>query len=265
MASRRSAQRLLADLARAAGPGALAPGLAVAALLGAAGCGGSSSSTSSESSSASSTEARTTTAPKGSPSNQAKAKQGSEGSSASTKRAPKVRIPEGSEREPGITPKRKAGNTLASVSMESPSFVKPDGYHVALRRSATCEGKNVPPTLRWKGLPDGTKELVLFAMSFAPVEGRIFFNWAVGGLDPSLTEIKDGKLPPGAILGRNSFGKPGYSICPPKGRGESYVFYLFALPKPLNPKPGFDPTKLREEALAEHANSGFLAVTYHVY
>ena len=198
-------------------------------------------------------------------SSQSKRANGGKGAEGSSKRAPRVKPPTG-EREPGITPERKARNTVARMTLESPAFVEPDGYHVALRTSATCEGKDVSPSSALeRPYPTARGNSSCFVMSFAPVEGRIFFDWAVGGLDPLSTKSKKANFRRAQVLGRNSFGKTGYSICPPEGRGESYVFYLFALPKPLNPKPGFDPAKLREEALAEHASSGFLAVTYHVY
>ena len=36
--------------------------------------------------------------------------------------------------------------------------------------------------LQWQGIPTDSRELILFAMNAAPVEGRLFFDWAVAGL-----------------------------------------------------------------------------------
>ena len=103
------------------------------------------------------------------------------------------------------------------MSLESPSSQASSGGPQALPAEYTCDGKGTSPALRWQGVPPGTAELVLFAMNIQPVEGKLFFDWAVAGLSPELEEIEAGKLPKGAVVGRNSFGKTGYEICPEGG------------------------------------------------
>jgi len=115
--------------------------------------------------------------------------------------------------------------------------------------------------LNWKGVPSDAAELVLFVMNLHPVEGKLFFDWAVAGLEPGLEGIEAGKLPEGSVVGRNSFGKSGYAICP-SGPGEVYVFALYALPKKLSPHGGFDPSELRKAVLGEAGNVGILAASY---
>jgi hypothetical protein len=110
-------------------------------------------------------------------------------------------------------------------------------------------------------VPPNSAELVLFAMNIQPVEGEIFFDWAVAGIDPSFEGIESGELPSGAVVGRNSFGKSGYSICPSES-GEAYMFALYALPKRLQPKSGFDARALREEVLATSGDVGLLPAVY---
>jgi phosphatidylethanolamine-binding protein (PEBP) family uncharacterized protein len=80
-------------------------------------------------------------------------------------------------------------------------------------------------------------------------------------LGPELDAIEAGKLPKGAVAGRNSFGKNGYEICPESG-GETYMFTLFALPEKLSPAQGFDPVALRKEVLDASGNVGILALNY---
>lgn len=175
---------------------------------------------------------------------------GSEGSNAA---------PPAGEREPGITPEQKRKATQASITLESPAFRS----LASIPAKFTCDGKNVSPPLRWKGLPAGAEELVLLALNFRPVNKELFYNWAVAGLDPDLTELEEGKLPAGAIVGENSFGKRGYGLCPPNpGQLENYVFMLFAIPEALDPAPGFEPSKVREEVLAQAGNVGVLSATY---
>jgi phosphatidylethanolamine-binding protein (PEBP) family uncharacterized protein len=165
-------------------------------------------------------------------------------------------------REPGITPEQRREATVASMTLQSPSSqAAGGGGPQALPAEYTCDGKNTSPALRWQGMPAGTAELVLFAMNLQPVEGKLFFDWAVAGLSPDLEEIEAGELPKAAVVGRNSFGKTGYEICP-EGEGETYMFALFALPKKLSPSQGFEPLALRKTVSEVSGNVGLLALSY---
>lgn len=188
----------------------------------------------------------------------AKAKAGSE--STQGKQAPPISVPKGA-REPEPTPQQRANATVASIALEGPAFPPSSETAAALPAAYTCKGKNVSPPLRWSGVPEGTQELVLFVMDLVPVEGTLFFDWAVAGLDPSLTSLEEGRLPKGAILGRNGFGKNGYGICPKEAQA-TYIFALYALPQRLNAKPGFDPLSLRKEVMDVSGNVGLLAAGY---
>jgi phosphatidylethanolamine-binding protein (PEBP) family uncharacterized protein len=163
--------------------------------------------------------------------------------------------------EPGITPEQRREATVASISLQSPSGRPSGGGPPALPAQYTCDGKNTSPALSWQGVPEGTAELVLFVMNTQPVAGKLFFDWAVAGLSPDLEEIEAGKLPKGAVVGRNSFGKTGYEICP-EGSSESYVFLLFALPKKLSPGQGFEPLALRKSVSEISSNAGLTALSY---
>lgn len=165
------------------------------------------------------------------------------------------------EQEPGITPEQRREATVASMTLQSPSSQPSSGGLRALPAEFTCDGKGVSPALRWQGVPEGSAELVLFAMNMRPVAGKLFFDWAVAGLSPDLEEIEAGKLPKGAVVGRNSFGKAAYEICPESGE-ETYILTLFALPKKLSPSQGFDPLALRKSVAGVSGNVGLLALSY---
>ena len=180
--------------------------------------------------------------------------------SAGSKQGPKIAQPKG-EPEPGITPQQRREATVASMTLESPSSQAAGAGPQTLPAGYTCDGRGTSPALRWQGVPQGTAELIIFAMNVQPVEGKLFFDWAVAGLSPDLTEVEAGKLPRGAIVGRNSFGKVGYEICPPGG-AETYMFTVFALPQKLSPSQGFDPSALRREVLGASGNVGLLALNY---
>jgi phosphatidylethanolamine-binding protein (PEBP) family uncharacterized protein len=170
-------------------------------------------------------------------------------------------LPEG-EPEKAATPAEKAEATAADIALASPELQSAEGATAALVPSNGCEGKNTPPTLLWKGVPQGTAELALFAMNVQPVGGKLFFDWAVAGIDPSLEGIEAGRLPKGAVLGTNSFGQVGYSICPPPGSPETYIFALYALPQQLPAAKGFDARALRDRILAISGDVGLMGAAY---
>lgn len=183
--------------------------------------------------------------------------QGSQGD----KQGPRVAIPEG-EPEPGITPQEREQATIVNVLLESPDVQPVQGGVAKLSAAHTCDGENTSPELRWKGIPPEAKELILLAANVKPVEGKLFFDWALAGIDPELEGIEAGKLPKGAIVGRNSFGELDYSVCPPEGQAETIFFSLIALPEPISPQRGFDPMDLRKQALEQAANAGLMAASY---
>ena len=164
-------------------------------------------------------------------------------------------------REPETSEKERAEATVASMTLTSPALAPGPESVSALPPTYTCQGKDTWPSLHWTGVPPASAELVLFAINLEPIDEALFFDWAVAGLDPGLTEIKSGALPAGAVIGKNGFGKEGYSICPPKSP-ETVIFALYALPERLSAKQGFDPATLRREVLDASGNAGLLATSY---
>lgn len=164
-------------------------------------------------------------------------------------------------REKEASPAEEAQATVADIVFSSPDL-KLEESTFAIPPTYTCDGTNSWPTLEWEGIPSGTEELLIFAMNIQPVNGRLFFDWAAAGIDPSTERIEAGELPPGAVQGQNSSGKNGYEICPPAGSSETYVFTLYAIPTRLSPKQGFDPHALREEALGAKGSAGIFAASY---
>src|SRR6187200_2187385 len=277
VASRTGPERLLIAPAKAASARALLA-LALAALL-LSGCGGGSSeedpaaaagdSTSAPAAAQAGSAAGSREAGGAAPGAAAPAKgqAGStpSGSAAGTAQAAaangaRVAVPRGPrEQAPGAKEIEEA--TVADISLQSPAIVASAGHLGRLDPTYTCDGKDSWPTLRWAGVPAGTAELALFVMNLQPVEEKIFFDWALAGIDPGLSEIQAGALPKGAIVGTNGFGELGYSLCP-QGAGETYMFALYALPTALSPHRGFDPLQLRKRVLDVSGNAGLLPAVY---
>lgn len=240
------------------------------------GCGGGSDSASTEATSSTATTASAGQAGEGqgsakadspkSPSGQepggpaSTPSQGKQAEHAAGKQGPHIRQPKGPE-EPAPTPKQRAEATVADMTLSSPALQPGPESISTLPVTYTCDGKDTWPTLRWSGIPSGTAELALLVLNVEPVNEALFFDWALTGLDPSRTGLDSGKLPKGSIVGKNSFGKTGYSICPPHGH-ETYVFALYALPSSIPARKGFDPKALRERILGLSGNSGLMAASY---
>jgi len=278
VASRTGPERLLIAPAKAASARALLA-LALAALL-LSGCGGGSSeedpaaaagdSTSAPAAAQAGSAAGSREAGGAAPGAAAPAK-GQAGSTPSGSAAgtaqgaaaangARVAVPRGPrEQAPGAKEIEEA--TVADISLQSPAIVASAGHLGRLDPTYTCDGKDSWPTLRWAGVPAGTAELALFVMNLQPVEEKIFFDWALAGIDPGLSEIQAGALPKGAIVGTNGFGELGYSLCP-QGAGETYMFALYALPTALSPHRGFDPLQLRKRVLDVSGNAGLLPAVY---
>lgn len=235
-----------------------------------AGCGGGSSSeqTASSSRSAASQSPASTNSSTESATKAAKAKSESlsgEANSAApaiegSKHGRHISQPKGAKEE-APTPADIAHATVADMVLESPSILSSSEGVGILPATYTCDGSDNWPALRWTGVPEGTAELVLYVMGVQPVEEKLFVDWAVAGLKPSLEGVESGQLPKGAVVGTNSFGRRGYSICP-NGEGETYMFAVYALPTALSPHKGFESRELRKQVLAISGNVGLLPVAY---
>lgn len=126
----------------------------------------------------------------------------------------------------------------------------------------TCNGTGTSLPVRWSGVPSGTAELALFIINITPVDGKLYVDWAVAGLKPTANGIVAGRLPAGAVVGRNSLGNTSYTICPPKGKRETYIVKILALPRPLDAQPGFNASTLYLEAQKIVKDDGLEAAAY---
>jgi phosphatidylethanolamine-binding protein (PEBP) family uncharacterized protein len=124
----------------------------------------------------------------------------------------------------------------------------------------TCDGADTSPPVKWGAIPAGTAELGLFVLDNEAETGKTPVYWGVMGLQPTLKGVSAGKLPPGAIVGRNSFGQTRYTVCPAKSAGtRHYAVALLALPSAVAAKPGFNANALFKTVL-HTAEYGGLAV-----
>ncbi|MCX5786494.1 MAG: YbhB/YbcL family Raf kinase inhibitor-like protein [Elusimicrobia bacterium] len=99
----------------------------------------------------------------------------------------------------------------------------------ALDAVFTCDGKNVPPGLKWSGEPEGTKSFALILEDPDAPMGN-FTHWIVVDIPAGVHSLeRAGKFPAPSRELKNSFGESGYGgPCPPSGT-HRYIFTLYAL------------------------------------
>ncbi len=126
----------------------------------------------------------------------------------------------------------------------------------------TCDGANISLPVSWSEIPANTTEIDLFIFNSAMVNGKLTAAWAVAGLKPTLRGLSAGRVPRGAIIGRNGFGQTRYSVCPPRGSTGNYIALLAALPRRISVMPGFDPNTLINKAVTIAEFEGRLGFSY---
>jgi Raf kinase inhibitor-like YbhB/YbcL family protein len=103
---------------------------------------------------------------------------------------------------------------------------------------------NVSPALQVTGIPPRARSLALI-LDDPDAPGGLFTHWIVWNVPPDAATWPEGRLPAGAIEGRNSFGGDHYDgPAPPNGR-HRYFFHLYALDKTLNLAAGSDRAALQ--------------------
>jgi len=161
-----------------------------------------------------------------------------------------------SEKSPESIPVSRFGVQEKNMRITSPSFVS----YKSIPSKYTCDGKNINPPLTIKGVPEGSKSLVLI-MSDPDAPGGTRIHWTIWNMDPALKQIVEGITPPG-IEGKTSFGRTGYEgPCPPAGR-HRYFFELYALDDILN-LPAYSDKQALEKAMEGHINASTEMIVFY--
>ena len=124
----------------------------------------------------------------------------------------------------------------ATMKLTSPSFP----HNGRIPSKFTGEGADVSPSLKWEGVPSGTKSFALIcddpdAMSVA---GKVWDHWLIWNIPATATELPENVSKTetvaslgGARQGMNGWPRLGYNgPMPPPGHGvHHYHFKLYAL------------------------------------
>jgi Raf kinase inhibitor-like YbhB/YbcL family protein len=101
------------------------------------------------------------------------------------------------------------------------------------------KGQNRSPELRIENVPANAKTLVLIVDDPDSPSG-LWTHWLVWNLPPTTTARPEGKLPTGAVEGKNSFGHVRYDGPAPPSGTHRYFFHVFALDTTLKLTRGSD-------------------------
>jgi Raf kinase inhibitor-like YbhB/YbcL family protein len=120
--------------------------------------------------------------------------------------------------------------SIRDIRVFSDSF-EPKGM---IPEKYTCYGENVNPSLRFEGIPEEAKSLVLI-MDDPDAPMGTFTQWVIWDIEP-VAGIEEDSIP--GVEGMNDFRKIGYGgPCPPSGT-HRYFFRVYALDKKLEIKAG---------------------------
>lgn len=109
----------------------------------------------------------------------------------------------------------------------------------------TCEAEDISPPLVITGTPTGAASLAL-VMDDPDAPVGVWDHWILYNIPPQTTEILEGAIPIGAVIGKNSWGRNDYGgPCPPDAE-HRYVFALYALDTVLKLDPEVGKDELRE-------------------
>lgn len=120
-----------------------------------------------------------------------------------------------------------------------------------------CDGSDISPPLKWQGLPEQTRSLVLIVDDPDAPDPKApkmtWVHWILYNIPPESTALPEAAtsatLPPGTGQGLNDWQRATYGgPCPPIGQ-HRYFFKLYALDRLVNLTG--KPTKVEVEAAME--------------
>jgi Raf kinase inhibitor-like YbhB/YbcL family protein len=157
----------------------------------------------------------------------------------------------------GDKPEKPLPEATESIRLVSPAFR--DGGSIP--RRYTCDGAGVSPPLRWSAVPSRARELALLVED--PDADR-FVHWSLLAIPAGTTELREGRVPSGAVQTENGFGDRSWGgPCPPEGKGpHRYVFALYALDKRLGLDAGAKADEVRSAVAGAALARGTLTANY---
>ncbi len=140
----------------------------------------------------------------------------------------------------------KEGGKMSDMKISSPAFA----HNGSIPAKYTCDGEDKSPPLVIGNVPSGAKSLALIVDDPDAPAGT-WVHWVLWNIPPATSELGENAFPPGALQGKNSWGKNLYGgPCPPSG-SHRYFFKLYALDATLDLGPATTKKEL-ERAMEKH-------------
>lgn len=152
---------------------------------------------------------------------------------------------------------KMARENQKEIQVRSSAF----GNNQQIPKKYTCDGENISPPLSIESVPDEAVSLVL-TVDDPDAPGGTWTHWMVWNIPAQTRVIEEGKLPTGAVEGKNSFGNIGYGgPCPPS-ETHRYVFKVYALDTKISPKNDISLRQLEDFIKGKTIAEGTLVGTY---
>jgi hypothetical protein len=134
------------------------------------------------------------------------------------------------------------------MKISSPSFV----HNGPIPKKYTCQGENISPELRFEGVPENAKSLILI-VDDPDAPGKTWVHWFLFNISPETKGLKENADIAAFGKGVTDFGKTVYGgPCPPQGYGSHrYFFKLYALDTRLDLADGASKKQV-EDAMEGH-------------
>ena len=154
-----------------------------------------------------------------------------------------------------------------AIELTSPAFE----HGQSIPRRYTGEGEDVSPLLRWSGVPEGTKEIVLVCDDPDAPTPQPWVHWVLYKIPATVTELPEGippkarlKEPVGALQGMNSWHTIGYRgpMPPPDHGPHRYFFRIYAVKGKMVIEPGAEKSAVLREISNHILAEGQLLGTY---
>jgi Raf kinase inhibitor-like YbhB/YbcL family protein len=144
-----------------------------------------------------------------------------------------------------------------SMTISSPAF---DSGQPIPAKHALASG-NLSPELELEGVPANAKSFVLI-VDDPDAPAGLWTHWLVWNVPAATTSISEGKLPPDAREGENSFGHVRYDGPAPPSGTHRYYFHIYALDTKLSLPAGASRAALMEAIHGHVLGTGEFFGTY---
>ena len=152
-----------------------------------------------------------------------------------------------------FTPDRASAQAPTTFIVESPTMQTGQ----MMPRDYSPDGRNVSPPLRWRGLPEGTRQIAVVCQDHGAGRPPPWVHWIIYNIPGTADGLPEGipfdsadPMPAGlegATQGNNGWGLPMYRGPAPPGTSlHHYHFAVFALDAALDLAPGLTRDEMLE-------------------